>query len=656
MPPRLLPVALLTAWLAAAAGAQDTAATTVVLAGRLLEGTGAAARVAEMLGIADSVGTVAVGKVADLVAVAGDPLADVRVLERVTFVMKDGVVQLTPPRPAGGSTPAAPESAPDALVRLADEYLTAYAARHPESNAPGTRPDALFDNTLEARRAWWTREDAWLARLRRMDAAALRARSEWVLHGVLRERLEASVATRVCRSHLWQVDPVTGWHVVDLPDLARTQPVGTPAARAAALRRWRAVPNFVAVEIRNLRAGARQGYTAPRALVQAVVGQLDRALATPAERSELFDPARRDTTADFRRTFRALIEREIDPALRRYRDVLAGEYLQAARPTPGVATLPDGKACWSAQLRRFTTLPIAPAAVDSVGRALLASAAAARDRVARERYGLPDGRALSARLERDPALAFASPGEAMDTVRATLDRAAALLPRYVGRLPATLRPEIDTVAMDGVQAGYYQPAAPDGSRPARVLLNPRDFEKPPSRALLPGLVLHEAIPGHHLQWAIQQERRAAHPLLRHLGGLSAFSEGWATYAATDLAREMGLRDDDNDAVWRALDFVVAGGIHAHGWTAEQAVDTMRAYLDVPAEVLREGVLYFAARPAHNLAYPVGAMEIRRLRRRAEAALGPRFDARGFHDRVLENGRVPLWMLGETIEQWIATHP
>lgn len=541
------------------------------------------------------------------------------------------------------------------IARIADEFLAAFARRHPESTLPGAAPDLLFDNSLPAYRAWWAREDAWLDQLRRIDADALHGTPEWVLYGVLREQIEVSVEGRVCRRHLWWLDtdyPLGALHVGDLPELATRQPVGTAEARAASLRRWVSVPRFLETEITNLREGIRQGYTAPRLLVGARVEELDRLLAMPVDEAPFYDPARRDSTAEFQQQTRILVEQRILPALQRFRDFLSHEYSRPARETLGLSALPEGAACWRAQLRRQLTGPLDPATVDSIGRALLESSVSTRDSIARAAYGLPDGSALAEKLATDTAHAFSSLAEAADSMRLFLQRVARILPRYFGRLPTELVPAVEVASLEpGITAMQVQ---------GRVLLNERAIPPRINRINLPSIALHEGIPGHYLQWAIAQEKAEAHPLVRQSRRLPAFAEGWAVYAAGPLGREMGVLSGDgvnaaeaNSWVAGAVVILVVNGIHAHGWTSSQVLDTLNAYIPAPPGVNESGLSYFVGWPGHAFVYPMGAAEIQRIRNQAEAALGPRFDLRDFHDVVLEDGRITLGMLREKVARWIA---
>src|SRR2546430_12848910 len=253
--------------------------------------------------------------------------------------------------------------------QLVDSYVSAYLERHPDeatlAGVAGVRHDRWPDNSPNGIAHWWLREDAWLAELEAIHAESLAGRPEWTAAGIMRDALEGSVGTRLCRFELWNVSHTNGGWVPIVTSLAAAQPVGTAAARNQALARWRAIPRYVATETVNQREGLRVGYTAPQGNVRIVLTQLDTLLATPLQESPLYDPARRDSTPAFRSGLARAIEREIVPAMRRYRDFLAHEYLPRARATIGVSSNPYGGECYRASIRATTGLELS---ADSIHR------------------------------------------------------------------------------------------------------------------------------------------------------------------------------------------------------------------------------------------------------------------------------------------------
>ncbi len=562
-------------------------------------------------------------------------------------------------RGSQASAPAAPP--PAAVGRLSEEYFAGFIERFPEeatflgaSQAPA---DRLTDLSAGARLAWEAREDAWLARLQVIDPAGL-PDAQAASYGIVRERIEASRASRVCRLDLWRVSQVDGWQVT-IPRLGVLQRVDTPAARAAALARWRAVPHLVDQDLANLREGMRSGYTAPKGNVAAVIKQVDALLAAAPEASPYAVLAKRDSTPAFRAAVVAAVRDEIDPALRRYRRFLAEEYLPVARADVGVSAIPNGADCYRARIRFYTTLPLEPRAVHELGLTQMARIEGEMRTIAERSFGTSDVPGLLQRLRTDPRYLYHSRADLIAQADSAIDRAHAAMPKWFGRLP------VAGVIIDPCQPfeeaagcpGSYVPPAEDGSRPGRYRINAGDPTSRP-RASGEATAFHETIPGHHLQVAIAQERAGADHASRFLFN-SGFVEGWALYAER-LADEMGLYNSDlarlgllsNDAL-RAARLVVDPGMHALGWTRQQAIDYMLAHTDQSHGFIESEVDRYIIWPGQATAYMVGRLEIERLRAEAQAKLGPRFDIRIFHDRVLEGGSVPLGVLRGRIEQWLA---
>jgi uncharacterized protein (DUF885 family) len=541
------------------------------------------------------------------------------------------------------------------VTALADEYVAAFLAAYPEeaeiSGFTLERHDGLTDNSPAALAAWRAREDAWAAALAGIDAAGLRGRPEWITHGMLRERLEASRGMRVCRLELWPVNQMSGWQTL-VPTLGQVQPVGTPALREQALARWRLLPRYVDNEVAWLREGVRQGYTVPRRNVELVIGQLDAILAASAEESPFHGPARRDTTPEFRAAWAALVDGALLPAARRYRDFLANEYLPAARETMGVGALPDGRACYQALFRGYTTLDRAPEETYRLGQERVARNQAEVRDIARRAWGAGDLDGIRARVQADR---FSGREEMMAFSQDALRRAHAQVPRWfrsVPRAPVVIEPHPEF--LEATASDQYFPAAEDGSRPAQYRINLGSAsEKTRSSAEI--TAFHETYPGHHLQIAIAQEQPGAHPVSR-LVGSGSYVEGWARYAEA-LAEEMGLYTSDAARVerrlWPARGMVVDPGIHLFGWTRQQAVDYLASSGRFTGERAEALVDRIVAWPGQLTAYDTGGLEIFALRREAERALGGRFDLRAFHDVVLRNGAVTLPMLRDAVEAWIA---
>jgi uncharacterized protein (DUF885 family) len=267
---------------------------------------------------------------------------------------------------------------------------------------------------------------------------------------------------------------------------------------------------------------------------------------------------------------------------------------------------------------------------------------------------------LVTRLRNDPEFRFRNTDEILKASAAALARARAAIPKYFGRLP---KADVVIQAFEPFEApsmppAMYRQSTLDGSKPGLYMVN---LYRPDQqlRSELETIAFHEAIPGHHLQIALAYERPAAHRITQ-IFGATAFIEGWGLYAER-LADEMGLYTSDLDRLgmlsaqaWRAARLVVDTGMHAKGWTRDQAVDYMRRNTAIAENTIQTEVDRYIIMPGQALAYMIGYREITSLRAKATAALGSRFDIRAFHDAVLGRGAVTLPMLREQIDAWIGS--
>jgi len=578
----------------------------------------------------------------------------------------------------GGQETPDPAVAAARVRALADEFWAAYVERYPETatyqgiaQAPH---DRLSDNSLEALATWRLREDAWLEELRGLEprlepgsaaspADAGPPRPEWLLLGTLRQALESMVGTRVCRTELWNVSEASGW-LQYFADVAAAQPVGSPAARQAALVRWRALPRFIDTEIVNARDGLKHGYTAWRGTVRLVIAQADALLAQPAAGSPFLEPASRDADPAFRAGLEKVLKEEIRPALRRYRDFLEHDYLPAARESIAVTANPEGAACYDAASAAFTTLHLKARDIHELGLREMARIEAEMKTIAGRSFKTSDVPKLLERLRTDPNYMFKSRQELIAYAEAAVERAKAVMPRWFGILPAApvlIKPH---PSFREPTADQYNGPAEDGSRPGVYLISTHEPQTK-SRCGPESTTFHETIPGHHLQGAIALERKGSHPLQRfdiYMPGArynGAYSEGWALYAER-LADEMGLFTSDLDRLgmlaqqaYRAARLVVDPGMHVLGWSRRQAIDYMQSHTTGSKSEVEAEIDRYIAWPGQAVGYMIGALEIRRLRADAERRLGERFDIRAFHDRVLEDGSLPLPVLGRKIERWVS---
>ncbi|HEV3464151.1 MAG TPA: DUF885 domain-containing protein, partial [Actinomycetota bacterium] len=388
------------------------------------------------------------------------------------------------------------------------------------------------------------------------------------------------------------------------------------------------------------------------------IRQLDAYLAGPVADDPLLAPA--DGTG-LRERLAELVAGSVRPAMARYRDLLAAEVLDRARPDDrcGLAHLPGGEAVYLDTVRRHTTTERDPGELHRLGRELVAELAEEYRALGERVLGTADMDQILARLRDDPALRFSTAAEILASGRDALSRAVAALPAIVGRAPkAPCRvDEMSPYEARDAVLGYYQPPAADGSHPGVHWLNTSAPETR-TRYEYEALAFHESVPGHHLQFALAQELEEL-PRFRRFGYVTAFAEGWALYTER-LADELGLYSGDLERFgmlsfdsWRACRLVVDTGLHQLGWSRDQAIDYLLANSALTRVNVENEVDRYVAEPAQALAYMVGRLELVRLRRQAEARLGDRFDRRAFHDLVLGTGGVPLSVLAEVVEGYLA---
>ena len=417
----------------------------------------------------------------------------------------------------------------------------------------------------------------------------------------------------------------------------------------------------------NMREGATKGVVQPRAVMEKVLGQLDAMVVPQAQDSQYFAPIRNfpaDFSAADRERLTAQYTRMLDatllPAYRRLRDFVRDEYLPQSRSSVAWTALPDGQAWYAYYVQEHTTTNLTPDEIHALGLGEVKRILGEMDNV-RQQVGFKgDLEAFFTFLETDPQFYFTQGSDLLDGYRALKTRIDAALPKLFSVFPRAdyeVR-EVEAFRAQSAAGAYYQQPSADGSRPGVFYVNTYNLKAQPKFGM-ETLSLHEASPGHHFQVSIQQEL-AGVPRFRRFGGdYTAYVEGWALYAES-LGKELGLFTDPyqwygrlNDEQLRAMRLVVDSGLHAKGWTREQAIKFMldnstMAESDVVSEVER-----YIAWPGQALGYKVGDLRIQGLRHKAEQALGPKFDLRDFHREVLSDGAVPMDVLEAKVERWIA---
>jgi uncharacterized protein (DUF885 family) len=510
----------------------------------------------------------------------------------------------------------------------------------------------------EHREAWVALRDEATA----IDPADL-DETDLVTRGLLVQELTDAIAGIDARLGELTWDQMQGVHA-ELLMMAGQLRAPEPDHAAMAVVRVARLGTMLDQAAERFRAAIVAGRTPARINITRSLHQVDGYLASPLDQDpyvNMAGPADWGGEAVWRDELADAVRDHLRPAFERYRTVLTDELLPHARPDeqPGLSWLDDGPELYRTLIRLHTGLELTPEELHEIGRREVLEELPDQYRVLGERvFGTDDLPQIFHHLLHDQDLRYRDGEELLDHARSCLDAASAVMGEWFGILPeapCVLTPVPDYLAPDA-PAAYYTPPAPDGSRPGEYHVN---LHEPTGkgRAETASIAYHEAIPGHHLQLAIASERTDLPAFRRLSWGHTAYVEGWALYTER-LADEMGLYATDLDRLgmlasdsWRACRLVVDTGLHAMGWTRQQAVDFMVQHAPVNLDEIVTEVDRYIGMPGQALAYKVGQREILRLRAEARTRLGSRFTLPGFHDVVLGAATVSLPVLAQRVEAW-----
>jgi len=576
---------------------------------------------------------------------------------------------------------------PFTINMLANRQALEFLMRNPEVfTAVGISEGSILDHhsdklapyTLAQRDAGYAQLRGFLSEVRRFDRARL-DRQDQITYDILIDQYQSALAFQrfdwLQGGELYPVSPMFGVEV-ELPSFMQTTHVVRNDKTAANyVRRLEAMGVKLDEVTAALERQARGGVVLPPALLErSLVVIHDTVSADPADNALVtsfiermskvpsLDAAEKRELTD---AAIAAVRTRVYPAYARMSTALMALRPAAAAQTAGVGRLPDGAAYYAAALKESTTTDYTPAQVHALGLAEVA-------RITREMDALLVAQGLAAgsvgermaALARDPRFLLpndaAGRRQALERYQQILDVMAARLPEYFRTLPGKrlLVQRVPVSQEKGSSGAYYQQATMDGSRPGIFFANLRDMGDVPTWSMKT-LAYHEGLPGHHLQISTALGLKEL-PLIRQQSLYSAYAEGWALYAE-QLAADIGMYEHDplgnlgrlQLELLRAARLVVDTGIHAEGWSREQAISYMVATTGKSDSEVTSEVERYMAMPGQACAYKVGELKILELRARAQAALGPKFKLKDFHAVVLENGGVPLTLLEQLVDEWIA---
>jgi uncharacterized protein (DUF885 family) len=500
-------------------------------------------------------------------------------------------------------------------------------------------------------------------RLAEIDRGALSA-ADQVNYDMIARQLRDDAAEFEFKSHLTPIDCRSGFHI-EFPELRRDVPLDTVEDYENYIARLRAFDDYATGHIELLRAGIAADVTQPEVILLGYEGTITPHIVDDPAKSLLYEPLTKFPVGvpegeqeRLRAAARAAIAEGVVPGYRRFLKFMQDEYVPAARGSIGASALPGGRDFYRHRVRRFTTLDTTPEEVHARGLAEVKRIRAEMEAI-KEQVGFDgDYSAFVEHLQNDPQFYAKTPEELLERASFILKKMDGELPKLFGRLPRMpygLRPVPDYVA-PRTSSAYYNPPAGDGTRAGFFNLNTYNLKARPLFGL-EALSLHEAVPGHHLQIALQQEMEEL-PQFRRYSDCTAFIEGWALYSER-LGLECGFYEDPYSdfgrlsmEMWRACRLVVDTGMHYMDWPRERAIKFMAENSAQPIHNVEAEIDRYIGWPGQALAYKTGELKIRELRERAERELGEKFDVRAFHDRVLGGGAVPLDVLEASVVAWI----
>ena len=553
-----------------------------------------------------------------------------------------------------------------ALRKLLDEHWEYTMKENPEyaSILGDKRYNAEVSEVSEAAvKREWADTRKWLTRFKAIDTTAF-SETERLNRDLMVRDLERGLEWSRFRGWQTPVSQMGGIHLnaAQFPSLLSFQTAQDYDDYVTRLGKF---PKTIDDTMTNMRKGMANRLMPPKFLLEKVAEQAANIGNTPADKSPFASPLEKipesfapQEKERIRAAVLGAIEKHVIPAYMKFAKFVRDEYAPKGRTDVGVWALPDGKERYAFMASNSTTTSLSPEEIHKIGLDEVARIEGEMLQIAKK-LGFSDLKSFNASLETNPALRPKTGQDIIDAYQKYTDQMYAKLPQLFGRLPKAPMEIMATPAFREKEASgaEYNTPAPDGSRPGRVYVN--TYEAPSRKTIsFESTAYHEGVPGHHMQLAIQQELGEL-PKFRQQGGETAFVEGWALYSER-LGKEVGFYQDPysdygrlNDEMLRAIRLVVDTGLHHKRWTRDQVVQFFRDHSAIDEVEIQSETDRYIVWPGQALAYKIGQLKILELRERAQRELGAKFDIRGFHDEVLGAGSLPLQLLEERIERWIA---
>jgi len=564
-------------------------------------------------------------------------------------------------------TPASIEANRKALSALFEEYWQDRLKHDPEyASMQGDKRynDQIDDYSVKAVNEALEREEGFLMRLAAIDPTGL-TEQETVSRELLLREFTDDMEGASFKEWEMPLNQMGGIHTT-YPQLVAELSFETVKDYDDWIARLHAMPKALEQVTTNMSIGIQDHRVPPKYLLAKALDQVKELANQKPEDSPLSMPLKKFPAsikpADQERIkaeMLAAISKEVLPAYLRFARFLEVSYVPAGRTEPGITSLSDGAKYYAYCIRQQTTTNLTAEQIHQIGLDEVKRDETEMLSIA-QKLGFADLKSFRASLNSNPKMKATTRQSVMDAYRSYVGPMQARLPQLFGHLP---KAPLEVVAVPEyiektMYPAYYEPGTPDGSRPGRLNVNTYN---PTDRNLysIEAIAYHEGVPGHHLQFAIMQEQENVPTFRKHME-FTAYVEGWGLYSER-LGKDVGLYQDPYSDfgrlqadIWRAIRLVVDTGVHSQHWTRQQMVDYFHDHSAIEETSIQTEVDRYIAWPGQALAYKVGQLKILELRERAKKALGEKFDLRTFHDQVLDTGALPLDVLSDRIDAWIAS--
>ena len=523
--------------------------------------------------------------------------------------------------------------------------------------------DQLTDYSTQEVNAALARGRGFIEKLSMIDTTGLPEQERLSSDLMLRSLIDAQEGAKFKE---WEmpVNQFTGFHT-DLPQMVNRLQFDSVKDYDDYIARLQKIPKAFSQNMTNMELGIDEGRMPPEYLLEKVLVQTQALAGQKPEESPFALPLKKFpktvSAEEQKRISTELLEAistQVLPAYQRFAKFLQVEYVPKGRKDPGAWALPEGDAYYAFRIRQSTTLNKSAAEIHQIGLDEVKRDEAEMLAIA-QKLGFADLKSFNAAVKANPKEHPVSKEALLDAYRGYIAQMKPKLPELFGRLPkAPLEVVAVPAYMEKDQApAYYDNGTPDGSRPGRVYVNTYDFANR-SLTSVEAVSYHEGIPGHHLQLSVAQELTGL-PEFRKYSYYTAYTEGWGLYSER-LGKDVGFYQDPYSDygrleadIWRAIRLVVDTGVHSQHWTRQQMVDYFHEHSSIDEPSVQAEVDRYIAWPGQALGYKMGQLKLLELRDRAKTALGPKFDIRAFHDEVIDSGALPLDVLEQRVDAWIA---